>query len=249
MSFRYFFDKNEDLVEVWVKFRSCVGWLFDFDLSRKKVLGRARRFSLVSYSRLKILWRFLEEIEEKKVEGCLVECGVWKGGSAALMVYKGQKSKLKREVHLLDSFEGMPEPTKKDGLKAVVFAEGKESGELKSIKKTVGTLGEVKKFLFSSMGLKKEGVYFYKGWFQKTLPKGKKKIGKIAMLRVDADWYESVKICLDELYDQVVKGGYVVFDGYGYWPGCRKAVDEFVKKKGISKKLVNMGLKGAYFIK
>jgi len=249
MKLWYCFETNEKLVENFVKIRSYFGWLIDGNQERRWILGRVRPYSLVSYGRLKKLWEFLEEIESQKIEGSLVECGVFKGGSGAVMVYKAQKARMKRVVHLFDSFEGMPEPTKKDGLKAVAFAEGKDTGQLKSIEKTVGGLEGVKKLFFSRMNLSKEGVYFYKGWFQNTLTKSKKKVGKIALLRIDADWYESVKVCLEELYDQVVEGGCVVFDDYSYWQGCRKAVDEFVKKRGIEKKLVKMGLNGAYWIK
>ena len=65
-----------------------------------------------------------------------------------------------------------------------------------------------------------------KGWFQETLPKSS--IGKIALLHVDADLYESVKLVLGRFYHDVQLGGYVVIDDYGSWEGCRKAVDEFL---------------------
>jgi choline dehydrogenase-like flavoprotein len=51
---------------------------------------------------------------------------------------------------------------------------------------------------------------------------------KIAVLRLDTDWYESTRFELDNFYDKVVPGGYVIIDDYGHWKGCKQAVDEFL---------------------
>jgi len=230
----YWLDKNEKFVIDWVQLRFYICSLLDFkNKERRELFRRVRKNTLVSYGRLVSLWNLILKIEKKSIRGNLVECGVWKGGSATIMTYLIQKHKMNRKVHLFDSFEGMPEPTENDGAKAIVFAEGKKEGRLKSIKKTVGLLKVVKNLFFKKLKLDKKNIYFYKGWFQKTLPKAKRKVGKIALLRIDSDWYESVKICLEELYDQVVKKGYVVLDDYHYWPGCKKAVDEFLKERKI----------------
>jgi hypothetical protein len=67
-----------------------------------------------------------------------------------------------------------------------------------------------------------------KGWFDQTLPASRDRIGPIALLRIDGDWYASVRCCLDNLYDQVVDGGFVVLDDYYAWDGCTIAVHEFL---------------------
>ena len=79
-----------------------------------------------------------------------------------------------------------------------------------------------------------------KGWFQDTLPKYKDKIGAIAVLRVDADWYESTKCCLENLYDNVVTGGYIFVDDYGFVTGCKKATDNFLTNKKLNAQLVTV---------
>ena len=44
----------------------------------------------------------------------------------------------------------------------------------------------------------------------------------IAILRIDGDWYESTKVCIEQLYDNVIRGGYVIIDDYGYFKDARK---------------------------
>jgi len=52
--------------------------------------------------------------------------------------------------------------------------------------------------------------------------------GKIAILRLDTDWYESTKHELINLYPKLSTGGVLIIDDYGHWEGARKAVDEYI---------------------
>jgi hypothetical protein len=94
-----------------------------------------------------------------------------------------------------------------------------------------------------------DNVYYYEGWFQETLPVCKDQIEKIAILRLDADWYASTKICLEFLYDKVVPGGFVIIDDYGTYEGCKKAVDEFREKQRITAFMVHVNHDCRYWIK
>ena len=80
------------------------------------------------------------------------------------------------------------------------------------------------KFNFPMLTLSK-GVVIKKGWFQNTHPEVKESIGKISIFRLDGDWYDSTKYCLDGLFNNVVPGGYIILDDYGAWESCRKATD------------------------
>jgi len=51
---------------------------------------------------------------------------------------------------------------------------------------------------------------------------------------MDGDWYDSTKTILDNLYDQITPRGYVQVDDYGYWEGCKKAVDKFDTARGLN---------------
>ena len=50
---------------------------------------------------------------------------------------------------------------------------------------------------------------------------------KIALLRLDTDWYESTKIELEMLYPLIVQDGVLIIDDYGHFSGAKKAVDEY----------------------
>ena len=71
----------------------------------------------------------------------------------------------------------------------------------------------------------------------------------IAFLHVDCDWYDPVRLCLDTFYDAVSPGGAIVLDDYGFWSGCRKAVDEFVARRCPGTPLVAIDSTSHYFIK
>ena len=76
-----------------------------------------------------------------------------------------------------------------------------------------------------------ESVHIIKGWFEETLPGTT--VQTIALLHVDSDWYDSVRICLETFCDSVCPGGIIIVDDYGLWGGCRKALDEFLDARGL----------------
>ncbi|MFH2028062.1 MAG: TylF/MycF/NovP-related O-methyltransferase, partial [Nanoarchaeota archaeon] len=112
----------------------------------------------------------------------------------------------------------------------------------------LGTLQEVHQMLYVHFGLDRRYVHTVKGWFNKTLPEYKNKIGKVALLKLDADWYESVKCCLDNLWDNIVEGGYIYIDDY-HLSGCQKAISEHINNKGIKPVIYPDGRGGAWFRK
>jgi len=91
-------------------------------------------------------------------------------------------------------------------------------------------------------------LHCHKGWFQATLPKIASELSSITILRLDCDWYASTKICLEYLYDKVVRGGFVIVDDYGYYEGCKKALDEFMQRKEVHAFLNHIDSAGRYWI-
>jgi hypothetical protein len=220
-----------------------------FDLEKMWLFWKVYPYTMSGYRRLSNVYELSKKIEIEKINGVFVECGVWRGGCAAVMAYVAKKARSGRKIWLFDSFKGLPEPTKEDGLIAKDYANNKTEGKLETIEKCVGTLDEVKEVFFEVLGINSENVVIQKGWFQDTLPRAKEKIGGIAILRLDGDWYESTKCCLENLYENVIVGGYVIIDDYGHWEGAKKALDEFFANRNIKAELIKIDYTGAYFKK
>jgi hypothetical protein len=212
---------------------------------------RVAPYTMVGYKRLKNVYDLsnIMDHSDKLMLGAYVECGVWKGGCIGVMAYTSKKNNSYRQVWLFDSFEGLPQPTINDGQMAKDWSNNKIEGKLESINECVSTLDDVNKLFFKVLKVNKENTHIVKGWFQDTLPVTKDKIGRIAILRLDGDWYESTKVCLENLYDLVIPGGYVIIDDYGHWVGCKRAIDEFFTKNNITVKLYDIDYTGKYFIK
>jgi len=94
-------------------------------------------------------------------------------------------------------------------------------------------------------------VNLIKGFFQNTLQiqENIDNIGEISVLRLDGDWYESTKICLEKLYDKVIDGGIILIDDYGHWIGAKKATDEFRERNNIKSPLIKTDYTEHYWIK
>lgn len=191
-------------------------------------------YTKAGYQRLDNIYEVCKEVEEKNLMGAFIECGTYKGGIAAIMGWMAHKYGDRRTMWYFDSFEGMPDPTPEDG---------NDTSEIEG-DALLASVADVEAVVFKKLHLPKSKNIICKGWFEETLPKYKKEIGLIAVLRLDADWYEPTKTILNELYDQVGPGGYVIFDDYGRWEGCKKAVDEFLQKRNLKPKFEFIGSYG-----
>jgi O-methyltransferase len=143
-----------------------------------------------------------------------------------------------RDVWAADSFEGLPVPSHPaDQGYDLSFA---------NVPILAVSLEEVRDS-FERYGLLDERVRFLKGWFKDTLPGAP--IGKLAMLRLDGDLYESTRDALAALYDKVVPGGFILVDDYGDFEPCRRAVDEFRASRGIRDPIEKVDWSGVYWTK
>ena len=198
-------------------------------------------------------WRALENafeitsiVEKKGIEGALVECGVAEGGTAAMLALTNRElGSVRRSKWFFDSYEGLPEPTAED------YEGGKAGHFIRPLPKgaCLGTIEQVSGLLFEKLGFSPDEIYLVKGWFQDTVPAYRDKIGPIAVLRLDGDWYESTKIPLENFYDQISVGGYVIIDDYATCFGSRRATDEFRAERNITSPLRPDGRGGVWFEK
>jgi len=200
-----------------------------------RLAHRLRRYTALFPLRLCNLYRLSREIDRLSVPGDVVECGVYNGGSAALMASICTRSSADRKIWLFDSFEGLPQPTEKDGQKARDCCWWCH-GDLSMVRG-----------VFDKLGIPEPRTRIVKGWFHETFPRVD--IPEIALLHIDADWYESVKLCFERFYDRVRPGGFIVIDDYGHWEGARRATDEFLAKLAINARLTRVDYTGRYFQK
>lgn len=82
-----------------------------------------------------------------------------------------------------------------------------------------------------------DSIRLMPGWFNETLPTMKRDIKKIALLRLDADFYQSTLDVLTNLYPKLTQNGVCIIDDYGGFTECRKAVDEYRQQNNIHAKL------------
>lgn len=160
--------------------------------------------------------------------GCIIECGVWRGGMSA-----GLADTLPGRIHFLfDSFEGLP-PAKAelDGADAIAFQANKNSPVYHDNNRAERSYAE--KAMRMSAARKYNLV---QGWFNETVS-GFTPPEPIAILRLDGDWYESTMDCLSALYPHVVKGGLLLIDDYYTWDGCARAVHDYLSAHKLADRI------------
>jgi O-methyltransferase len=186
----------------------------------------------------------IKQIFNNNIEGAFVECGVHEGFQQSLWIFIIMKNNLvKRDIYLYDTFTGLVEPSKYDytceNAKLVKYSQNETYNHWKNQIIDANTnnwcyapLDKVKNNLYST-GYPQDKLHFIIGNTIETLKKKENIPEKIAILRLDTDWYESSKAELEQLYNNVVPGGLIIFDDYYYWDGQRRAVDEYFESINI----------------
>src|SRR5215510_2041999 len=128
-------------------------------------------YTMTSLERLMTLYQICHYVERRSLDGDLVECGVWRGGSAGIMAAVNMKhGATRRNLWLYDSFEGIPEPSMEDGADAARFADGRATGAMVSTNKLVAAESFVLELL-KKLNFPSGNTRIMKGWFQDTVPK------------------------------------------------------------------------------
>lgn len=201
-----------------------------------------RNHTHASIPDLLFLQMFVRKLNDEQITGTIVECGSWKGGSAALIQKCANKLGWKNEIYVFDSFEGFPIPDRPDvdGLKAQGIKEGKYDW-IKANENDVVSA-------FNRLGIYGENVKIVKGWFNVTTPNSPAQ--NIVLLHCDGDLYESTHSTLKSFYHKVVSGGYIVSNDYGdIWIGAKKAFDEWIALHCPEVKIERVPGGGAFFRK
>ena len=213
--------------------RESMGAEFVRNFADHYIEGNA--ISLLPLERFDNLQYCMTEVIKNGVEGDFIETGVWRGGAVIFMqAFLRAMNIQHRRVWVADSFEGLPVPDKVRH--PLEFNAHRDLIEPLYLNFEAG-LDEVQAN-FRKFDLLDSNVRFLKGWFKDTLPDAP--IDKLAIVRLDGDYYESTIDSLSNLYDKVSVGGYIIVDDYGEdtWTECRRAIDEFRSQRNIHDKLM-----------
>lgn len=212
--------------------------LFDLKISRinpkiieqskeeKSIIKICCKYSKTSEYSMHALLQSIKYSKNINLKGSFVECGIMKGGNIILFQKINLLYNLKKQIFGYDTFCGMSEPTKFDiNLDGILATQKDVRSAAVSKQEVIRNINRETKF--------SNNIKLIKGKVEDTLLIERNLPKKIAILRLDTDWYESTKIELDILYKRLEKFGILFIDDYGAWGGSKKAVDEFFKKRDI----------------
>jgi hypothetical protein len=199
-----------------------------------RLYERAESFTRTSVERMYALWEACRYIGKAGLEGDVVECGVWRGGSSMMAALALSEAGERRRMWLYDTFEGMPPPSDRDvdytGASAVSALEGDVRAPGVSNNWAWATLEDVQSNM-TATEYPAELLRYVPGKVEETIPAQAPE--RICLLRLDTDWYESTRHELEHLYPRLVKGGVLIIDDYGHWEGARGAVDEYFAERPV----------------
>lgn len=215
------------------------------------ILKTVAPYTMVHYTGIEFLIHETVRLIQLEIPGVIVECGVWRGGAAlaSLLAQRAAFGCVKRPVYLLDSFEGLPPVTLKDGPLAEAWQRGDDVERFMDNCRAAETAC---RNLLLSHGFEEQEARIFKGWFKDTLPTVQRLTGvsSIALLRLDGDWYNSTIECLEALEPSVSEEGTIIIDDYYAWDGCARAVHDYLSAKDLPYRIKSLyGNYGAYMIK
>jgi len=190
-----------------------------------RLLKAVGPYTLVDPSRLIVLYGLAREAVRRN-GGDIVECGTYNGGSAAVL---GAAIRDYPNCRLLlhDTFEGLPSPGARDGALAQEF-KGNFKGSIEAVTEVL-----------RKVGFPIERAVIRKGLFKDTFKEPYTE--RVAVLHIDADWYDSTLYALETFYPLIPQGGIVILDDFGHWEGTREAVYDYCHTQGIKPLIERVG--------
>lgn len=194
--------------------------------------------TMIGLKRMNNLHDMLDYVRKNNIEGDFIETGVWKGGATIFMKLYSDIYNLKKKVFVCDSFRGLPKPSDKYPM---------DRGDIHHTYTELAiSLDEVKSN-FESMNCLDENVIFVEGFFSDTLPNNNE-IGKLSILRMDGDMYESTHDVFHSCYDKLSDKGVCIIDDYCLG-GARICTHDYRTEKNINDPINQIDVCGVYWIK
>ena len=197
-----------------------------------------RAHTMIGIQRLNNIEFCYNEVIKNNIPGDLIETGVWRGGATIFMAGLTKYYKENRKIFVADSFQGLPKPEKH-------YPADKNDPHY-TFPLLAVDINTVKNN-FKKYDLLDDNVVFIKGFFEHSLKSAP--IDKLAILRLDGDMYSSTIQVLNQLYDKVSVGGYIIVDDYNCIPACKKAVTDFRKERNITTPIIKIDITGVYWKK
>jgi hypothetical protein len=199
-----------------------------------------RGYTMIGIPRLDNIQQAVDDVLARRIPGDLIEAGAWRGGATMFMrAILKCRGVVDRTVWVADSFEGLPPPDVKNY--------PADAGFDFSMHPELAVSLESVQANFARYGLLDDKVRFLKGWFKDSLKQAPMR--ELAVLRIDADLYESTTDALKYLYPKLAGGGYVIVDDYYSLAPCRKAVQDYRGQHGITTPIKTIDATGSYWIK
>jgi O-methyltransferase len=221
----------------------------DFTAEEIEDVRAVMPFTLTSPERIQAVLAATRHVVQAGIPGEIVECGVWLGGSMmAVARTLGRMGESSRNLYLFDTFDGMTDATENDR----DYRGNDAAGQMARSRRTadniwaIGPLEAVQRNM-ASTGYPAERIHYKVGRVEDTLPREAPE--RIALLRLDTDWYESTRHELEQLFPRLVPGGVLIIDDYGHWQGARRAVDEYIQAQGLKILLHRIDYTGRIAIK
>lgn len=186
------------------------------DMSFKAVRALIEGFTLVDKYRCFELWKLIEQIA-KLERGSIIEVGVWRGGTGALIAKQAKNCGIEDRVFLCETFTGVVKAGPKDS----VYKGGEHADASRQT---------VEELIYTRMNL--DNVVILEGIFPDET--GHYVEGKeFRFCHIDVDVYESAKNAAEWIWDKMVPGGIIVYDDYGFY-GC-DGVTKYVEEQMMCK--------------
>ena len=198
---------------------------------KKSLIDNSTEFTYCSNEEMNYTLSLLEKCISSGLEGDVIECGVYKGGSSFQIAKMMKRIGSSKKIYALDTFSGHPYDDYEDmpdKLKKKIY-QSKAPPRFKGRSNDVD-LAEIKNY-FSKKNL--DNAIFLKGLFEDSFKLISDK--KFCFAHVDADAYISVKQCIEFLKDRMVPNGIILFDDYNNagMEGCNKAVNDLLEKDSL----------------
>jgi hypothetical protein len=136
------------------------------------ILERVAGYTMTSVPRQVALVQAVRYLVRQSIDGCFIECGVWRGGSVmAVALTLAQEGETNRDLYLYDTFEGMTPPTAVDRTADGTLAQTHLD---RDVNKTgwwcVAGIDDVRQNM-ASTGYPEDRIHFVKGPVETTIPK------------------------------------------------------------------------------